>query len=200
MNWKWPSLGFVAICITYLLVTAFFLWGLHTPDLDRVWTLHHELKTGRMKKLKKVDRNLLLGAMRRHPELTGALLKGRSIGMVSANNDGWIATPTVTILRTPVAQDHRHLLMDVQTPKDLVPFELTVQVFGPARVGKKTKQKIVAQGPVSWPLPAPGPDPEIIIVRLKELKFKADSSMLGIRIQFPTDAPAEAFAAGGKRK
>jgi hypothetical protein len=43
-----PSSGFVAVCATYVLAAAFLVWGFATPDLDRVWALHHELKIGKL--------------------------------------------------------------------------------------------------------------------------------------------------------
>ena len=43
---KHPSIGFAAVCATYILVAVFFFWGFKTPDLDRVWTVHHLMKLG----------------------------------------------------------------------------------------------------------------------------------------------------------
>jgi hypothetical protein len=38
-----PSIGFVAVVLTYGSSVAFLAWGMTTPPLDRVWVLHHEL-------------------------------------------------------------------------------------------------------------------------------------------------------------
>ena len=101
MKAKLPSVGFLAVCGTYALVVAFFGWALSTPALDRVWWIDHALKTGKMRRLKPDDRTLLAGSLARHPGLGRALLGGRAIGILSENTDGWIATPTVVVLRTP---------------------------------------------------------------------------------------------------
>ena len=45
-RWTAPSLGFCLMVVIYSLTLAFFAWGLTTPRLDRIWQLHHELKTG----------------------------------------------------------------------------------------------------------------------------------------------------------
>ncbi|MBW1810988.1 MAG: hypothetical protein JRJ87_22555, partial [Deltaproteobacteria bacterium] len=103
---KYPSLGFIVICLTYAFTIGFFIWGISTPDLDRVWTIHHELKIGKMKKLKGNDRKILQASMQRHSYLARALLRNQQIGIISENSLGWIATPTVTILRTPKSKNN----------------------------------------------------------------------------------------------
>jgi hypothetical protein len=103
-----PSIGFVAVVATYTLTAAFFFWGFRTPDLDRIWSLHHKLKIGRVYDIKKRDRKMLLRAMVRHKELARSLLPSGEIGIISENSDGWIATPIVTILRTPQSRKTTH--------------------------------------------------------------------------------------------
>jgi len=78
-------------------------WGM----LDRVWQLHHQLKTGDVYALTQPDRELLVSAMARHPALAEALLAAGHIGIISAQRDGWIDTPEVTIIRTPRALSTR---------------------------------------------------------------------------------------------
>jgi hypothetical protein len=180
MRARQPSLGFVAVCLTYGLVIAFFLWGFSTPDLDRAWTLHHALKTGQMKRLRAADRELLHEAMARHPALARALLGGREIGLVSAHSDGWIATPTATVIRTPESGSHQELLLEVQTPRDLIPY--TVEVRTP---GWKKTLKVTERGTRSVPIPDPPETSEILEVRMRGRNFKADPSMLGLRIVLP---------------
>ena len=95
-----PSIGFLCVCATYLGVLAFLGYGLRTPDLDRIWTLHHELKIGLRGAPRGAERELLERALDRHPELASALLSEGDIGLISRNSDGWITTPEATIVRT----------------------------------------------------------------------------------------------------
>ena len=176
---RWPSLGCLAVCATYALVLAFFVWGLSTPDLDRVWTLHHELKIGRMAKLHRSDRALLEECMARYGKLAGDLLDGADIGIVSANSDGWIATPTATVLRTGKSAKVRKLVVDVQTPDDLMPYRLVVRGRG-----WKKKVEVTAHGRLEVELPAPPPAPEVVEVRMRGRKFAPDPSVLGVRLTF----------------
>ena len=182
---KYPSLGFIFVCLTYALTIAFFVWGFSTPDLDRVWTIHHELKIGKMQKLKGNDRKILQASMQRHPNLAKALLKGQQIGIISENSLGWISTPVVTILRTSKSKNNLRLVLDVQTPDDLIPFSINLRIANYQGTIHKDKQAITEQGTFSFVLPKPGAGPEIIEIRLKDNKFEADPSMLGIRISFP---------------
>jgi hypothetical protein len=123
---KRPSVGFMAVCLTYCLVVAFFLWGFSTPDLDRIWTLHHLLRTGELGRLTPEDREILSDAIVRHESLARVLLDGAEIGIESAHLDGWIATPCVTLLRTRQSGRFHSISMDVQTPQDLMPFSIVV--------------------------------------------------------------------------
>jgi len=176
---RWPSLGFVAVCATCFLVAAFFVWGFSTPYLDRVWTLHHELKIGKLKRLKAGDRALLEDCMARYPRLARALLDGKQIGLVSAHSDGWIATPTATILRTEKAGRYRALGLDIQTPKDLLPYHIVVRGRGWVE-----RLEVTKQGVLKVDLPDTPVAPEVIEVRMKGRSFEPDPSVLGIRVRF----------------
>lgn len=173
-----PSAGFVAVCVTYLLVLAFLIWGLVTPDLDRVWTLHHELKIGKLGAPDKSDRKLLGRALRGHAELAHALLPAGEIGLISAHSDGWLATPAATIIRTPKATE-RVIVLDVETPRDLLPFKVDVH-------GHEWRKQIQVTQHQTYEiaLPAPPGAPELIVVQLEGRGLRDDPSVLGVRITF----------------
>lgn len=176
---RWPSLGCMAVCATYVLVAAFFIWGFSTPDLDRVWALNHELKIGKLKKLKAGDRALLEDCMARYPRLAQALLDGKEIGLFSAHSDGWIATPTATILRTEKAGRYRALGLEIQTPRDLLPYHIEVRGRGWTE-----RIEVAEQGMQEVDLPDPPETPEVIEVRMRGQSFEPDPSVLGIRVSF----------------
>jgi len=167
------------VCATYVLVAAFFVWGFSTPDLDRVWTLHHELKIGKLGKLKAGDRALLEDCMARHPRLALDLLDNVEIGIISAHSEGWIATPTATILRTTEAGKYQSLILEVQTPRDLLPYRLVVK----GRGWEKTRE-VGEQGRLEIDLPPVPETPEIIEVRMRGQSFEPDPSILGVRVGF----------------
>jgi hypothetical protein len=174
-----PSIGFLAVGATYIFAVAFFVWGFKTPDLERIWFLHHELKIGRVYEIKKQDRKTMLRAMARYKNLARALLPSGEIGIISENSDGWIATPIVTILRTPESRPTKRLRFDIRTSKALLPYAIGIQGSN-----FKRKLKVKNQGYLNFRLPDVPQKPEIITVRLEERDFLADPSVLGIRIQF----------------
>jgi hypothetical protein len=169
----------VAVCATYALVAAFFVWGVSTPDLDRVWTLHHELKIGKLKKMKSGDRDRLEACMARYPRLARALLDGEDIGLISAHSDGWIATPTATILRTEKAGRYRVLGLEIQTPRDLLPYDIVVRGRGWTQ-----RLEVTEQGALEVDLPDPPEVPEVVEVRMQGQSFEPDPSVLGVRARF----------------
>lgn len=185
---KHPSAGFLAVCTTYLAVFAFLGWGLSTPVLDRVWTLHHELKVGRRGSPKAPDLERIRDALERYPSLAGALLPDAEIGLLSAHRDGWLETPEATILRTAKAQE-RVLQLEIDTPLDLLPFAIDVE-------GEGWHERVQAadHGVLEVKLPETKGRAELIVVRLRGKKLRADPSVLNVRLRF---ARAAADAAAG---
>jgi hypothetical protein len=180
-----PSIGFVAVVLTYGSSVAFLAWGMTTPPLDRVWVLHHELKVGKEKKLKPRDRELLESALQRHPDLGSALLPAGQIGIISAHRDGWIDTPQVTIVRTP-RSTAGEIALNVQTPPQSIPFSIELSGHGWQR-----SVEVEARGPLSLPLPAPPEASELLTLTLKGKGLRADSSSLAIQVTFVGELNAE---------
>jgi hypothetical protein len=187
MRWQRPSMGFSIVVLTYGLTVGFFAWGLSTPPLDRVWQLHHELKIGRIFKLEKENRKLLLSAMARHPALAAALLPSGQIGIISANRDGWVDTPHVTIVRTPRSTATVRIVLDIQTPPQHIPYEIEVD-------GTSWEQELTVEerGVMHIDLPPPPATPELVTLKLKGDELRADPSSLGVRVTFD---PVEAAGA-----
>jgi hypothetical protein len=69
-NHRWrPSGGFMLLCLTYAGLVGLLAWGFATPDLDRVWTLYHELRIGRRPPLSHNDWQLLRRTVEEQPDL-----------------------------------------------------------------------------------------------------------------------------------
>lgn len=178
-----PSSGFVTVCLVYAALAVFFAWGLSTPDLDRVWTLHHELKAGYIGAPSKRDRRVIERSMAEHAELADALLRDDGIGLISSNAEGWIASSDATIVRTRKAHG-RALQVEVASPQALLPLELVLE--GP---GWHERHKLEARGVHDIALPPMKSDSELIVLELKGRAAHADASVLGVRVTF---APAKA--------
>lgn len=176
---KWPSLGFIAVCLNYSLVAAFFAWGLSNPALDRAWALQHELKIGKVGRLSTAERTLFERCLSRYPKMVLDLLDGSEIGILSANRDGWISTPTATLLRTPKSGQWHELVLDIQTPSDLIPYAVVVRGRG-----WEKRLPVTRQGVIRVELPPAPAEPELFEVRLRGKKFEPDPSLLGVRIGF----------------
>ena len=180
----------MAVVLTYGLSTAFLAWGMSTPPLDRVWQLHHELKIGKEKKLKKRDREILEAAMERYPDLASALLPGGQIGMISAHRDGWIDTPHVIIVRTP-ASDAQAVVLEVQTPAQNIPFSVEL-----AGSGWKRKVRVERRGRLEIPLPEPPEHAELLTLSLSGKGLKDDPSSIAVRVTFSRPGKPDAPSMG----
>lgn len=175
---KHPSAGFLAVCATYLGVALFLAWGLSTPALDRIWTLHHELKVGRRGAPKDGELPALRAALERYPSLPSALLQEGEIGLISAHREGWLETPEATVLRTAKARE-RLMRIEIGTPLDLLPFAIDVE-------GEGFEQRVQAEdhGVLEVQLPAAQGRAELIVLRLRGKKLRADPSVLNVRVTF----------------
>jgi hypothetical protein len=191
MTWARPSLGFCGVILTYGLTLAFFAWGLSTPPLDRIWQLHHELKIGQVYDLRREDRELLLAALARHDKLAAALLSSGEIGIISAHREGWIDTPSVSIIRTPRSSAVTGILLDIQTPPQHIPYD--VELHG---LGWHQKRRIEERGLTRLALPPPSAQPELLTLALLGKGLRADPSSLGVRVTF--DPPEAALGTGNE--
>lgn len=173
-----PSVGFVALVLVHMAAVAMLTWAFSTPRLDRIWTLHHELKIGKISKLKADDRQLLTEAMIDHPTLGHALIKRGDIGVVSANRDGWIEHPFATLVRTSNAKTAA-ILVNVETSPEHLPFSIEFE-SGPweynLQVTERKEYRVE--------LPQTDGAPEIITVEVKGKRFKADPAILGLQLHF----------------
>ncbi|HEU5075101.1 MAG TPA: hypothetical protein VFU02_13015 [Polyangiaceae bacterium] len=95
---KLPSLGFVAVVLVHVGLVAFLVWGFAQPPLDRVWELSHALKIGEFGTLRPRDRELLRATLKRHPRLADSLISRGTVGILSANDRGWLEKPEATLL------------------------------------------------------------------------------------------------------
>lgn len=182
MSWRAPSLGFVLVCAVYVGSAAFLGWGFRAPELDRIWTLDHELKIGRVWNLSNDDKSVLRRGLIDYPGLAEALLSDTAVGIVSAHRDGWVETPEVTVVRLPTASTRYVMELDIQTPAKHLPMRITVK-------GDSWKQKLeaTAPGPLLVSLPA-APNPEFFTVDFKGKDLRADPSILRTRITFREEA------------
>lgn len=173
-----PSVGFVVLVVVYLSAAAMLVWAFSTPRLDRIWTLHHELKIGKISKLKAEDRQLLKTAMVDHPTLGKALITRGDIGLISANREGWIEDPFATLLRTANAKTSA-ILVNVETSPEHLPFSISFESGPWEHTLEVTERK-----DYRIELPPATDHAEVITLEVKGKRFKADPAILGLQIHF----------------
>jgi hypothetical protein len=173
-----PSVGFIALVVVHLAGAGMLYWGFSTPRLDKVWTLHHELKIGKVSKLKADDRQLLQETMVDHPTLGKALIARGDIGLVSANRDGWIEDPFATLVRTGNAKTSA-ILVNVETSPEHLPFSIEFD-NGPWEY----TLDVTERKDYRVELPPATNQPEVITLEVKGKRFKADPAILGLQIHF----------------
>jgi hypothetical protein len=173
------SVGFVAVIAVYLATIGFFAWGLSTPELDRIWTLHHALKIGELEYPSPEDSQILERAMARHADLARALLPEGEIGLLSGQTEGWLSTPTATALRTDRAASFKVLSVEVRTPPEHLPVQVSVR-------GKGWRRELSTDehGVFELELPALASPSELMRIDVEGKKLAADPSVIGVRVGF----------------
>lgn len=99
----YPGLGFLLICCVYSLLAAFLAWGASEPELDRIWRLYQQLKTGQVQSLTDQQISLFQRTLAEYPPLLGALT-GKKTALVSPHRDGWLKTSQAIVIRPAKAE------------------------------------------------------------------------------------------------
>jgi hypothetical protein len=182
-NHRWrPSGGFMLLCLTYAGLVGLLAWGFATPDLDRVWTLYHELRIGRRPPLSHNDWQLLRRTVEEQPDLARALIDDRRVGLLSAHRGGWLIGSRAVLLRRPGASPSIDL--DVQ----LRPAELPVTAEIEGR-GWKREQELTRKGRFTVVLPSTPERPELIRLRLRGATLAQSREVAAVRLILEDDRP-----------
>lgn len=64
-----PSLGFMLLVTSWILVAAFLVWGSRTPDLDVAWKVRHQIRVEGSVALTDDEAAALRRVLNAHPEI-----------------------------------------------------------------------------------------------------------------------------------
>ena len=159
-----PGGGLWVLVIVGLISTAFFAWGLATPDLDRVWTLELEMQLGQRDPLSLTELKLVQDALCRHPELV------EDWPARSRTNDRGYA-----YLVRPAGGTQA---LVVSTDPSVKANRLSLR----ARTVDATREATAAEGePVAWNPPQHGTCPTLIELVITDGKKKKRSGLVSLR-------------------
>ncbi len=170
MSGRWPSLSFVALVLAWAAAIAFLAWGATDPELEQVWRLHQELRSGRRVSLSPPEAALLERTLGAHPGLAEDWLDGARLGLLSAEEGGWLRAPGAVLLRARGAAPQPALRLDVQLAAEHLPLEVELrcgEALGRLRceragshelalpAGEAALCQLEMAGPGGRPLPSP---------------------------------------------
>ena len=158
-----PTLGFLLVCVVYTCCILFLRWGAHSPDLDRVWFLDKELRTGVRTELTDEDLGALFRSMERHPGLSRGLLEGRELGLLSADGDGYLESDLAYVLRAP-GTTSRQMELSFQGSPAAYPLQVSLRLLDAD--GQHTLEELEVAGPGTRPVTLPPTaTPQIVEIR-----------------------------------
>ena len=106
--------------------------------------------------------------------------------MARLTQPSWLDQIEAVLGASATRGSRAHLLLDVQTPPQHLPYRLLLE--GP---GWQQERQVQARGVLTLDLPPPPTQPELLTLKLEGDGLRADPSSLGVRVTFdPPEAPA----------
>lgn len=148
-----PGAGFLLSAAALVGGTCFFIWGIQTPPLDRVWRMQLELKIGAREALSPGEMELLQVTLSQYPDLADHMLEGAQSGMISAGAGHVVDGGYAYLVRKSPAADSS-VEVSSGTGK-----KITVEI----RTARSRERGVVDEGKSGrWDLPQEGPFPQLI--------------------------------------
>ncbi len=119
MKWRLrqrPSVGFVFLVSSHLLLISMLAWGYTKPELDKVWLITQRMQRDSFNGLSALDMQTIRTALLHYPDLPRAFIGRAPFGFVEPTDDGWVKL------------SHPHLITD-GTMRGTVP--MTVECRAP---------------------------------------------------------------------
>jgi len=179
---RWPSLSFVALVLAWGVAIAFLAWGFSTPELEELWRLRHELRTGQKATLSEAELARLEHALDAHPRLVEDYLDGARLRVLSAAEDGWLRVPGAVLLRARGAGQRAALRLDVQVAPGLLPLEVELRC-GAGRAHLRCEQV------GSFELALPAGEAALCQLELRGPDGRPLAGAAGVRLRLPGDEP-----------
>ena len=88
-----PSVGFIFLVSSYLLLLFVLSWGYSKPELDRVWLIQQSMLRRQFAGLCARDVQTLKTALNHYPGLPLAFIGRAQIGFIEPTHQGWISIP-----------------------------------------------------------------------------------------------------------
>ena len=93
-----PSLGFVFLVASHLLLISMLAWGYTKPELDRVWLALQRMQRYNFNGLSVPDAQTIRTSLEHYPELKRVLIGNAHLGFVEPTQDGWVRLPLAHLI------------------------------------------------------------------------------------------------------
>ncbi len=168
---KRPGSGFLLLVATAVCSVVFIAWGLRTPPLEEVWTMHLELELGERQQLSREEFDLFQDVLNSYPDLARTMLDDANSGIISSNLGGVVDLGYAYAVRRSPLADGR-LLISTTTGKRI---EMKMRTAASTVSGETKNDEAF-----SWRLPDDGHFPQLIEVSVqravKKKTKKSDST------------------------
>ena len=176
-----PSAGFLLLVVSCLLLIATLVWGLSTPELERVWLITQGMQRSGFRSLAAEDVKRLQVALAHYPTLPRAFIGRASVGFIEPTHEGWINLAQSHIIRSGLPANKITLDIECQAAASSYPITIALE----KNAGRR-ELRFDADGRQSLELQLEQPAaPEIIRVTIKSASGNQEKGGVRIKVSAP---------------
>ena len=176
-----PSAGFLLLVVSCLLLVSTLVWGLSTPELERVWLIMQGMQRSGFRSLMAEDVKRLEVALTHYPTLPRAFIGRASVGFIEPTHEGWISLAQPHIIRSGLSTNKITLDIECRAAASSYPITIALE----KNVGRR-ELRFDADGRQSLELQLAQPAaPEIIPVTITSASGSREKDGARIKLSAP---------------
>jgi len=176
-----PSAGFLLLVVSCSLLIATLVWGLSTPELERVWLIMQGMQRSGFRSLMAEDVKRLEVALTHYPTLPRAFIGRASVGFIEPTHEGWINLAQPHIIRSGLSANKITLDIECQAAASSYPITIALE----NNAGRR-ELRFTANGHQSLELQLAQPAaPEIIPVTITSAPGSREKDGARIKLSAP---------------
>jgi hypothetical protein len=144
----WPSIGFLFLTASYLMLFSLLAWGYSTPDLERGWMTLQKMQRDNFAGFSETDVKTLAALLDKYPQFHKALIGRAEVGLVELTQEGWSSARDSHLVIRPSPPGAPNIEVECRAPKHAYPVVVRVEAPG---FNKVISFAADATQPLEWP-------------------------------------------------
>jgi hypothetical protein len=125
-----PSLGFVFLVSSHLLLISMLAWGYTEPELDKVWLTLQRMQRDNFDGLSALDAQTIRTSLHDYPGLTRVFIGRAPLGFVEPTQDGWVKLHQAHLITDGTIHGMVPLAIECRAPHSVFPVTVSFDYEG----------------------------------------------------------------------